>query len=228
MRFVLLGAPGAGKGTQADMLAEKFRIPKLSTGEILRTEVAANSDLGNKIKDIMNSGQFVSDEVMVKLIENRISQKDCANGFILDGFPRTIPQAIALNETLDKLPVQETIVMNFVVDNNELIKRISGRYTCKSCHAGYHKDYKKPKIEGICDRCGSNEFVSREDDKPEAVKVRIGVYNEKTAPLIDFYRKSGELREVNGMGSIEQISAEITALIKDIKQSSSKGKASAM
>ena len=216
MRFVLLGAPGAGKGTQADMLAEKFGIPKLSTGEILRTEVAANSDLGNKIKDIVNSGQFVSDEVMVKLIENRISQKDCANGFILDGFPRTIPQAIALNETLDKLPVQETIVMNFVVDNNELIKRISGRYTCKSCHAGYHKDYKKPKIEGICDRCGSNEFVSREDDKPEAVKVRIGVYNEKTAPLMDYYKAQNKFYAVDGIGSIQEVTERLSLVLDQL------------
>ncbi len=227
MRFILLGAPGAGKGTQADMIAEKFGIPKLSTGEILRKEVASGTNLGEEIKSIMNSGQFVSDDTMIKLIESRVAQKDCSNGFILDGFPRTIQQAIALNSILEKLPKQNKLVINFAVNGEELIKRISGRYTCKKCGAGYHKDYKKPEVDGECDRCGSSEFVYREDDKPEAVKVRIGVYNEKTAPLIDFYRKAGELQDISGMGSIEQINADVLALIGRFESGIGNNKASA-
>jgi len=217
MKIILLGAPGAGKGTQADMISKKHNIPKLSTGEMLRQEVTTGSDLGLKIKDIMNSGQFVSDDIMIELIKHRIKQDDCKNGFILDGFPRTTDQSKALRKMLLQLS-DDTLVFNFKVDNDELIKRISGRFTCKDCGASYHKDYIPTKVAGVCDSCGSKNFVYREDDKPEAVKVRIGVYNEKTAPLIDFYREIGELKEINGMGSIEEINAEVESIINEMKK----------
>ncbi len=214
MRLVLLGAPGAGKGTQADIMAEEFNIPKLSTGEMVRAEVAADTALGKEIKETINKGKLVSDSIMVDLVKNRISKNDCVNGFILDGFPRTIPQAEAFDSLIKSLDNQSFMVINFAVPTEELVKRISGRYTCKACNAGYHKEFKKPIVAGVCDKCGSSEFVFREDDKPEAVKVRIDVYNEKTAPLIEYYKKNGFLSEVNGTGTIEQINASVRALVK--------------
>ncbi len=222
MRLVLLGAPGAGKGTQADMLAEEFGIPKLSTGEMVRAEVASGTDLGNNIKDTIHQGKLVSDDVMIDLVKARISKSDCENGFILDGFPRTIPQAKALDQMIAQLPEQGFLVINFLVGVADLVKRISGRYTCKSCHTGYHKIFKQPKLEGVCDKCGSKEFVYREDDKPEAVKVRIDVYNEKTAPLIEYYKKNGSFREVDGMGTIKHINASVSVLVKGLGGSFSK------
>lgn len=216
MRLVLLGAPGAGKGTQADMLSEELHIPKLSTGEMVRAEVASGTKLGKEIKDIIHQGKLVSDDVMIDLVKARILKNDCENGFILDGFPRTIPQAKALGKMIDQLPTQGFLVINFVVGVSDLVKRISGRYTCKSCNTGYHNIFKQPAQAGICDKCGSKEFVYREDDKPEAVKVRIDIYNEKTAPLIEYYKKNGAFREVDGMGTISTINAKVKALVNGL------------
>ncbi len=222
MRLVLLGAPGAGKGTQADMLSEEFGIPKLSTGEMVRAEVTSGTKLGKEIKDIIHQGKLVSDDVMIDLVKARISKADCEKGFILDGFPRTIPQAKALDKMISQLPEQGFLVINFLVGVSDLVKRISGRYTCKTCNTGYHNIFKQPIKEGVCDKCGAKEFVYREDDKPEAVKVRIDVYNEKTAPLIEYYKKNGAFREVDGMGTIKQINVTVNALVRGLGGSFSK------
>lgn len=216
MRFILLGAPGAGKGTQAEKIAARFNIPKLSTGDILRAEVSSGTELGNKIEAIMNSGAFVSDDIMISLINKRLREKDCAKGFILDGFPRTIPQAEELDKIFDALPqtTGKTYIILLEVDEDDLIKRLSGRYSCKICGTGYHNKYKNTKVKGICDKCGSEEFVYREDDKEEAVKTRLLVYREKVIPLIEYYKKKGVLHKVNGMQKIDDISRNIFEVVK--------------
>lgn len=215
MIIILLGAPGAGKGTQAEKLEEEFSIPKLSTGEILRREIETGSALGHKIENIMNAGHLVSDEIMIELIKNRITHTDCNKGFILDGFPRTIKQAEELEPILKASKKGDLFVLNFEVAEEELIKRLSGRFSCKSCKAGYHKIYKLPEVDGVCDNCGSKEFIEREDDKPEAVKIRIKVYNEKTAPLVDYYKTTNRLLPINGNRSIAEIFAQVRSVVND-------------
>lgn len=214
MKIILLGAPGAGKGTQADIIASKYGIIKLSTGDLLRKQIADKTALGLQIKEIMDSGQLVSDEIMIELIKARTAENDCMNGFILDGFPRTINQADELDKVFDKLSsIGKTYVISLAVIEEELIKRISGRYTCKNCKTGYHKVYNKPMVEGVCDKCGSTEFTYREDDKEEAVKVRLETYRINTAPLIDYYKQKGKLYQVDGMQSIDKISQDIFSLL---------------
>lgn len=213
MIVILLGAPGAGKGTQAEKLSAEYNIPKLSTGEILRGEIETGSALAKKIEAIMNAGHLVSDEIMIELIKNRITHPDCENGFILDGFPRTIKQAEELEPILKNSKKGDLFVLNFDVTEEELIARLSGRYSCKSCKAGYHKIYKQPKNHGVCDNCGSTEFIEREDDKPEAVKIRIKVYNEKTAPLVGYYTDTKRLVQIDGNMSIAQIFAQVKRAI---------------
>lgn len=217
MKFVLLGAPGAGKGTQSEKIAVKFNIPKLSTGEILRSEVNLDTELGKRIRDIMNSGAFVSDDIMINLINKRLRSEDCKYGFILDGFPRTIPQAQALDKIFDSLPeaTGRVYILLLEVDEEELIKRLSGRYSCKECGAGYHNEYKNTKVKGKCDNCGSNEFVYREDDKEEAVRTRLIVYKEKVIPLINYYQKKGVLHRIDGMQKIDDISRDIFKVVKE-------------
>lgn len=213
MNIILLGPPGAGKGTQAKFLQERLNICKLSTGDMLRAAAASGSDLGNQLKSIMAAGQLVTDEIMIDLIRDRIKQADCANGFILDGFPRTIPQAHALDKMLQKEGKRMDYVIELKVNDEELIERIAGRYSCKKCGAGYHDSFQKPAKEGVCDDCGSTEFVRREDDNRATVGKRLEAYNAQTAPLLPYYRERGTLQTVDGMADIGEVTSQIDRII---------------
>ena len=211
MRLLLLGPPGAGKGTQAERVAAKYRIPHLSTGDMLREAVAANTKVGRQAKSIMEAGRLVPDDVMIRLVAERIAQPDCARGFILDGFPRTLAQAEALDRLLEERGLELDLVLEIAVDDEALIERISGRFACARCGAGYHDRFKQPKTPGVCDACGSREFVRREDDKAETVRARLEAYHAQTAPLLPYYRDKGLLSVVDGMGDIDQVTAELFA-----------------
>ena len=209
MRLVLLGPPGAGKGTQAERIAAKYGIPHLSTGDMLREAVAAETAVGRRAKAIMDAGQLVPDDVMNRLVAERIAQPDAARGFVLDGFPRTVAQAEALDDLLKRRDQRLDAVLELAVDDDALVDRISGRFACARCGAGYHDRFKHPKVEGVCDACGCREFVRREDDKPETVRARLNAYHAQTAPLLPFYRHKGLLAEVDGMAEIEDVTAEV-------------------
>jgi adenylate kinase len=216
MQLIFLGAPGAGKGTQAQILSEMLDLPKLSTSEILRGEIAKGTEEGVKIKKIMDSGQFVSDEIMNELVKKRLKDKGVHNGFIFDGYPRTIAQAEVLQNILKNSGYLNgtTFVLNLSVSEPVLIRRFSGRFNCASCGVSYHKESKRPKIEGVCDKCGGKDFIVRADDNEEAVKVRLGIYCEKTEPLINYYRSKGMLFNINGEQEIDDITAEILSMLK--------------
>ncbi|MCE2993782.1 MAG: adenylate kinase [Alphaproteobacteria bacterium] len=216
MKLIFLGAPGAGKGTQAQILSEALCIPRLSTGDILRKEIADSTNLGLKIQKIMDSGDLVSDDIMIQLVEKRVSQSDTKNGFIIDGFPRTLPQAEALQPILEGLTHidGETYVINLSVRESELIKRFTGRFSCANCGALYHKEYKKPEVQGVCDKCSATDFIIRNDDNDESVKLRLKIYAEKTAPLIDYYNSKGMLISVMGEQEIHEITVDIMSAIK--------------
>ncbi len=216
MQLIFLGAPGAGKGTQAQILSEMLGLPKLSTSEILRREISKGTQDGIKIKSIMDSGQFVSDEIMNDLVGKRLKDKDVHNGFIFDGYPRTIAQAEVLQEMLHKNGYLDgtTFILNLSVSEPELIRRFSGRFNCAFCGISYHKQSKRPKVEGVCDKCGGKDFVVRADDNEEAVKVRLGIYYEKTEPLINYYSTKGMLFNINGEQEIDDITAEILSMLK--------------
>ena len=213
MRLILLGPPGAGKGTQAKRLEQKHRLKQLSTGEMLRALIEGDSPLGRKAKAIMDAGNLVPDEIMVGMISERIDQADCANGFILDGFPRTVPQAEALDRMLADKGMKLDAVIEISVDDDALIERIAGRFTCASCGAGYHDSFQRPKVEGVCDVCGSTEFDRRSDDTPETVGKRLAVYHELTAPILPYYRDRGVLRAVDGMQDIDAVTGQIEAIL---------------
>ncbi len=221
MKLILLGAPGAGKGTQAEKLAARLGVPKLSTGDILRAEVGRGTELGKKVKNIMEAGYLVSDEIMIELIQSRLEQADCKSGFILDGFPRTIPQAEAFEKILANLPksMGDTHVLFLDVRQEELINRLSGRFSCKDCGANYHHLYNVPTQPEVCDKCGSKNLIQREDDKEEAVKIRLEVYKEKILPVLQYYYSKGELIRVHGEDTIEAISSEIASIIDSKKNS---------
>ena len=204
MRLILLGPPGAGKGTQAKKLVAKYGIPQISTGDILREAVKNQTDLGRKAKSYMDEGALVPDEVVVGIIRDRLRDGDCAKGYILDGFPRTVPQADELAKALEEMGQSIDAVLSIVVPDEELIRRLTGRRTCKECGAGFHVVYKKPAREGVCDQCGG-PLIQRDDDKEETIRNRLAVYNEQTEPLIAYYRKAGLLREIQGTGTIEEI-----------------------
>jgi adenylate kinase len=211
-RVVLLGAPGAGKGTQAKMLIEKYKIPQISTGDILRKAVADGSPLGKEAKVIMDSGGLVSDKIVLGLVEERIKQPDCKAGFILDGFPRNTAQAEALDTILSTMSMPLTVAVNIDVDMNDLLKRLTGRRTCKACQQMYNVHFSAPKKEGTCDKC-SGELFQRDDDQEATIKKRLEVYQQQTAPLIDYYSKKNIMKTVMGTGSISDIFNKVTAVL---------------
>lgn len=208
MRLILLGPPGAGKGTQASRLTERFAIPQISTGEILRSAVREGTPLGKTAQEFMQSGRLVPDSVVIGIIEQRLGDGDCAPGFMLDGFPRTVPQADALKDVLGKVGMAIDHVVSIEVPNEELVVRLTGRRTCKSCGGGFHVAFDPPKTAGTCDRCGG-ELFQRDDDKEETIRARLKVYGEQTEPLITYYKAEGLLRPIDGTGSMEQIFARI-------------------
>lgn len=212
MRLILLGPPGAGKGTQAQRLVDKYSIPQLSTGDMLRAAVAAGTETGKRAKDIMDAGGLVSDDIVNAIISDRIEQDDCVNGFILDGYPRTLQQADATEALLSGKGMKLDAVVELAVDDSVLVERISGRYTCSNCGAGYHDTNLKPEKEGVCDKCGGTEFKRRPDDRAETVVDRLQTYYKETAPLIGYYYAKGLLRSVDGMADIDDVTKQIDAL----------------
>lgn len=213
MKAVLLGGPGAGKGTQAKILKQKYNVPHISTGDIFRANIKNKTELGAKAKQYMDKGQLVPDELVVDLVIDRISEEDCINGYILDGFPRTIPQAEALDKNLDASNDKIDIVINIEVSDESIIKRMSGRRACSNCGATYHIDNNPPKEDGICDLCGS-ELIIRDDDKPETVKNRLKVYHDETSPLIDYYNNKNVLVNIDGSRPIDVVTQDISKSIE--------------
>ncbi|MCS7118501.1 MAG: adenylate kinase [Archaeoglobaceae archaeon] len=217
MNLVLLGAPGAGKGTQAKIIMEKYGIPQISTGDMLREAVTKGTELGKKAREYMNQGKLVPDEIVVEIVRERLSQKDCEKGFILDGFPRTIAQAEALDRILEKMGKKINAVINVNVPEEEVIKRIVYRRTCKKCGAIYHLLYNPPKKESTCDKCGG-ELYQREDDREETVKERFRVYRKNTEPLIDYYKKRRIFFDVDGTKDVEGVKREVLNILEKIKR----------
>jgi adenylate kinase len=213
MRLILLGPPGAGKGTQAKMLKEKFSIPQISTGDILRQAVKDNAELGIKARSFMDVGQLVPDDVVIGLITERIKQADCETGFILDGFPRTIVQAEKLTETLNKMSLVIDTVVDLEVNADEVISRLAGRSTCSDCGGMFHDESCPPKVEGVCDVCGG-ALAQRRDDNKKTILKRLDVYQESTAPLKQFYKKEGSLKTVAARGSVEEIFTRVLEMVK--------------
>ena len=212
MKIIMLGAPGAGKGTQAKQIAEKYTIPHISTGDIFRANNKNGTELGKKAKTYMDQGLLVPDELTCDLVVDRIKQDDCKNGFILDGFPRTIPQAEALDAALSKMGEKMDYAIDVDVPDENIVRRMGGRRVCLNCGATYHIVSIPTKVEGICDKCGS-EVVLRDDDKPETVQKRLSVYHEQTQPLIDYYNRQGILKTVNGTRPLEEVFADIVTIL---------------
>ncbi len=212
INLILLGPPGAGKGTQAQMISERYHIPQISTGDILRKAVRENTLLGMRAKEFMERGELVPDEVVIGIVEERLKEPDCERGFILDGFPRTRPQAEALQKILANIGKAINYVINIEVEDEELIRRLSGRRTCRDCGAMYHINFNPPKNDGICDRCGGNLY-QREDDKEETIRTRLREYNRQTAPLIEYYQGKRTLHSIRGIGNKEQIFSQISNLL---------------
>jgi adenylate kinase len=213
INVILLGPPGAGKGTQAKRLEHKHGLVQLSTGDMLRAAVASGSELGRQAKKVMEAGQLMPDDIIIGMIAERIDRPDTKNGVILDGFPRTTAQAKALDKMLAERGLKLDLVIELKVDDAVLVERISGRFACAKCGAGYHDLYQRPKTEGRCDRCGSTEFVRRPDDNAETVKARLKAYHAQTAPILPYYAQRGVLRSVDGMAEIDEVAAQIEALI---------------
>lgn len=212
MKIIMLGAPGAGKGTQAKMIAEKYGVPHISTGDIFRANIKGGTELGMEAKKYMDQGLLVPDELTVKILLDRVAKDDCKKGYVLDGFPRTIPQAEVLDKALAELGDAIDYAINVEVPDENIIKRMGGRRACLSCGATYHMEHVPPKKEGICDTCGS-ELVLRDDDKPETVSKRLTVYHEQTQPLIDFYQKKGVLKTVDGTVDMKDVFTAIVAIL---------------
>lgn len=212
MRLVFLGAPGVGKGTQAEMVSAKYGIPKISTGDLLRAAVAQQTQLGKEAKQFMDRGDLVPDTVVIGLVEEKIGTAECAKGFILDGFPRTVPQADSLAALLSAKGLALDRVVCFVIPREEVINRLSGRRSCSKCPAVYHVEFVPPKQEGVCDECGG-ELIQRSDDRKETVESRLNVYEEQTSPLIEYYRKKNVLAELDGSGSVEDVQERLLGLL---------------
>ncbi|MDT4905234.1 MAG: adenylate kinase, partial [Pseudonocardiales bacterium] len=204
MRLVLVGPPGAGKGTQAEFIAAHFGIPKISTGDIFRANVSGGTELGKQAKKYMDAGDLVPDEVTNAMVRDRLAEDDAADGFLLDGFPRNVAQADELNGILDKLGSPLTVVLDLEVDTDEVVKRLSGRRTCKKCGHVWHLEYDKPAVPNVCDRC-AGELYQRDDDQPATVRHRLEVYSAQTAPLIEFYRDRGQLVAIDALGTVEDV-----------------------
>lgn len=212
LNLIMLGAPGSGKGTQAQCVSQKYKIPQISTGDILRSAVSMGTEMGLKAKSYMEQGKLVPDEVVVGIVKDRLRGSDCLRGFVLDGFPRTVMQAEALAAVLRNMERRLTHVFSIEVDREELIKRLSGRRTCRNCQTMYHLRYNPPKKEGVCDICGG-ELYQREDDKEETIKARLEIYDDQTAPLVEYYQRRGLLRPIDGVGEVDEIFKRIVQVI---------------
>lgn len=216
MILILLGPPGAGKGTQAQRLQDKHGLIQLSTGDMLRAAVAAGTEIGLEAKKVMDRGELVSDEIMTGIISDRLDQPDCKNGVILDGFPRTEAQAAALDEMLAAKGLVLNAVIEMKTDDDILVERITGRYTCATCGTGYHDNFLKPAVDGVCDKCGGTEFSRRSDDNAETVISRLKAYHDQTAPLLPYYQGKGVLKQVDGMADIDVVTQEMEAALQSI------------
>ena len=213
MNIILMGPPGAGKGTQAQRLEKSREIIQLSTGDMLRAAVASGSDVGKQAKEIMEAGGLVSDDLIIAMISDRIDQEDCKNGFILDGFPRTTPQAEALGTMLTEKGLKIDHVIEIEVDDDAMVARITGRYTCGGCGAGYHDEFQKPSTEGVCDQCDGTEFTRRADDNAETVRSRLDAYHDQTAPILAYYKEKGLLKGVDGMAAIDEVTEQLNGIV---------------
>ncbi len=215
MKIILLGPPGAGKGTQAKRLEEARGLIQLSTGDMLRAAVKAGTPVGLKAKAVMAEGKLVSDEIVIDIIRDRIQQPDCIKGFILDGFPRTVPQAEALDKMLGEFGWKLDSVIEMVVDEAVMVERVAGRFTCAKCGQGYHDSFKKPAKDGVCDVCGGTEFIRREDDRAETMQKRLAEFHAQTAPILPYYKSKGILRHVDGMAAIDDVTRQIEAILAE-------------
>jgi adenylate kinase len=214
MNIILLGPPGSGKGTQAKRIEQKYGITQLATGDMLRAATLSGNQLGLRVKSIMDSGQLVPDNIIIDMIADRVEQPDYRAGFVLDGFPRTLPQAQALDQMLSRRSRQLDHVIEFEVDETTLVDRLAGRFTCQQCGASYNERDNRPKVDGVCDACGCCQFVCRTDDRPETVRARLDVYHRQTAPILPYYRERGILRPVDGMAEIDLVTREIEKILE--------------